>query len=213
MLLLIHIPHCWLSSCLLSSIYPPVDCHHVFLSSTYSNGFSHVPGHPQLMVFFTHLVVITDASAWTPTYHLILQWFWPFTSAYHPLVLRSPHDSGHPHTILLAVVKTLASTYHTVGFTVLMPLIVHLTLAYLASLLALAATLSLFISSNGGLRGARVGAEEFSLVHGAKPAPHRRPPTIIILLFVIFALFSFLSVVIISCHAHRARSPISLVLN
>ena len=71
-------------------------------------------------------------------------------------------------------------------------IVVVVVLAYLASLLALAATLSLFILSNGGLRSARAGAEELSLVHGAKPAHHRRPRIIIILLIVIFALFSFL---------------------
>ena len=35
-------------------------------------------------------------------------------------------------------------------------------------------------SSNGGLRGTRVGAEELSLVHGTKPVHHRKPPIIII---------------------------------
>ena len=125
---------------------------------------------------------------------IVFQWFWPFASASHPLVLHSRNDSGHPHTILLAVIMTLGlhipyRWFHAIDRAP------HSCLSYiivaLLSLLALAATLSLFILSNGGLRGARVGAEELSLVHGAKPAHHRRPPIIIILLLVIFALFSF----------------------
>ena len=44
---------------------------------------------------------------------------------------------------------------------------------------------------NGGLRGTRVGAEEVSLVHGAKPVHHRRPPTVTIALLLIPAFVIF----------------------
>ena len=86
---------------------------------------------------------------------------------------------------------------------------------------------------NGGLRGTRVGAEEVSLVHGAKPVHlhHRRPPTVIIALLLIPAFFHFrLQLFLATRLAHMAqysslcfielfllprlwRSPMSSVLN
>ena len=150
--LVIHIPLRWLSSCLWSSTYHSVGCRHA-------------TGHPRTTPLVVLMPLVTyPHAAGHPHIPLLwlssCRWSSPHTT---PMVIVMPLVIHIPPRWLSSY--RWSSTYHSVGFTVFaidraLQSCLSCIIVALLLLLALVATLSLFISSNGGLRGTRVGAEE-----------------------------------------------------